>query len=436
MADLRSAVNASISGIRSVTERMASNAQNLAAAGAIASKAREVFVTANNLGSDINTYIPAGVTSYGEMMNTVVGAPIESPIGTHFAVQGQGYTVVSNKGSAANLTQEAVTGFTRVGTFEPDQNGDFKNHEGQFLMVQYTDPNGVPISDDISTINGLKVASLQGLVGTPNATTTVGANISLSAQENIGARANTEIPVLDSLGNTHIISILWEKTAQADGVSQTWKASIASADATTIGAPYDANNVNPFTIVFDTSGVISSMAVGGNAVAAPPALTVTWGNAAAASVITLGLGTVGQAVGGVQCNGNSYGEFSITKDGNQAGRLVDVSLTADGYLNATFDNSETRRFARVPLATFECPNQLNQTNGGLYFPTALSGNYRLNMVDQNGAGKLVPGKTEGSTIDSASIFTKIIMDQNENMGDLQAIKAINEMLKSFEIILR
>ena len=434
MADLRSAVNASISGIRSVTERMASNSQNLAAAGAIASKSREVFVTANNLGNNLETYIPAGVATYGEMMNTVVGAPIDSPIATHFAIQGQGYTVVSNQG--AGSTQDALIGFTRVGTFKPDQKGDFKNHEGQYLMVQYTHPDGTPILNDVSTTNGLRVASIQGLTGTPNPTTSIATNVTLPATAYVNDTVTTEIPIMDSLGNTHIISVLWEKTAQVNGVSQTWQASISSSDAVTIGTPYDAGDPTPFTIVFDNHGLIHSMAVGVVAVASPPALNVTWNNAAAGSAIALNFGAVGQPTGGVQCNGNVYGEISIIKDGNAAGRLLDVSLSSDGYLNATFDNSETRRFARVPIATFKCPNQLNQTNGGVYFATADSGAYQLNSVGQNGAGNLVPGKTEGSTIDSASIFTKIIMDQNENMGDLQAIKAVNEMLKSFEMILR
>ncbi len=420
MGSLSSSINANISGIRSVAEKTSANAQNLGSVGAIAAKKRLVFVTSNNVDPNPQTFTPAGVSTKNLILNTSVGAPIESSIPTHFCIQGQGYAVVSN--AASEDTQRKIN-FTRVCTFAPDENGDFKNHEGQYLQVQYTDDKGIPLSGDVSTTAGLRTASVKSLNGAPSATTNVKTKITLPGTADLNTVKETPVTVIDALGISHAFTIQWTKTAEVQGTSQTWQGVVVCPDAAAVGAPYNAG----IDVVFDGNGRIQT--INGNAAAAPN-LTLDWNNGSARSTITMDFGEIG-GQDGIICVGNTYQTTRVETNGRAPGKYVGTTITADGYMVASFDNNEKRTFARIPIATFENANKLREESGGICVSTNESGKYQLNIAGERGSGVINSSKYEGSTIESSEIFTNIIMDQNENMGNLQAIKAVNEMLKAF-----
>lgn len=421
-----SAINASNSGVRACVDKVTANSQNLAAAGAVAGKERVVFITTNSVGGDLSNYTPAGVKSSGQMLNSVVGTSIQSQISTHCSLDGQGYFVVNSKADGTGATS-----FSRVGTFAPDQNGNFVNSVGQYLMVQPTNSVGKPSYNDISTLAGLKVATIQGITGTPQATDSIIASLTLPAQDAVGAPPRTrDLVVIDALGVPHSMTITWTKTAEVANTSQTWKAVVTSADATSIGAPYAGPG--GMNVQFDSSGNL--MTINGGT-GAPPNMTVTWNGAVANSVIAMNLGTIGGR-DGIACAGDTYDTGRMTINGFEPGRFQSTSIDENGFINVSFDNNTSKIIARIPVATFNNPNKLSDKTGGINNITTESGGYKLTVSGENGAGAIKPGTIEGSTIDSSSIFTRIIIDQNENMGNLQAIKAVNEMLKDFQTILR
>lgn len=436
MSGLTGAVYSGISGLKFVAKKTENNAQLLAAAGGVATKNRIVFGTANVTNdSSTGIYTPGGVSSTGVMLNSQSGSSISTQVQTNFAIEGDGYVVVSNqKGNNSSQTLS----FTRIGTFDLDNEGFFRNHAGQFLMVQKTDADGVPLSGDTSTTAGLTPATIDGIVAEPKGSTLIHSHINLPGNAAVGGPTQqTVLPIYDEIGNVHTVTITWTKTAETAGTSQTWTGTISCPDAASVGAPYNTG----FRLVFNAQGELDSFVTPGStdvvvnsSGGTVPPLTLSWNGGVAASNIVMDDFSLFGADSNVHAYGDKYAVNKVLADGRGPGKYKSVSIDEKGFIRATFDNNTQQVVARIPLAVFNNPNGLSEKNG-LYAVTSDSGPYRLVNAGDNGVGSLKTSHYEGSNIDSSAVFTQIILDQNENMGDLQIIKAVNEMLEAFQRIL-
>lgn len=420
MAGLNSGMNACVSGLKGVSKRVNCHSQNLAASGAYAAKSRAAFLSVVNTGKSLDAFIPAGITATNQHFITTVGSPVQSNIDTHMSLEGQGFFVVNNK---AEDDAPGETSFTRVGTFEEDKDGNFRNHVGDFLKVFYVDPDGIPIAGNTATIESLQTASSRGLSGNPVATSAATIKGVLSAEAAIGTTRQIAMGLYDSLGVQHTVTLNFERTGTADPLE--WTITALSDDATTIGAPYDAGMV----ITFDANGNPATI----NGATAAPNLEITWDNAAAASSLEMNFGTIGEN-NGMRCVGNdkNYDLPPPSINGRGAGKYQRTTIDDDGYMWATFDNGASERYARIPLATFPDANKLVEKTGGSFVSSGDSGAYTLNFVNEGTAGGIRSASLEESTIDTAEVFTDLIIDQQRYTADLRGIAAIEEMLKALE----
>lgn len=426
---LFSSMNANVLGMRAISQKMSNNAQNLSASGGIAAKERGAFITVINADANIRSFTPAGVQAYNFQNIASVGSPTPSDVATHMALTGQGMFVVNN---SASDTAPGKFGFTRVGTFDIDANGDFVNHAGQFLKIFYTDSNGVIQSANTATLSGLQTASTSGLTGTPQATTNVGLKMALKADEAIAGTYATQATIFDSLGINHTLTFNWTKTAEVPGTSQTWNLVVTCPDAAVgpggVQAPYVAPGMD---IVFDNVGHPQTF----NAVAGPPPnLDITWAGPAANSSLVMNLGTIGQG-DGVSTAGTSYDPGSQTVNGRQSGKFESAFIDNSGRLFANYDNGKTEQFGVVPLATFPNTNRLLEQTGGVYYGTAESGSYTLGLPNTGAAGGIASSNLEESNIDPAEIFTQMIVDQKRYTANLRGISTVEKMLDALERIL-
>lgn len=420
MSSLSSGLNASISGLKNYGYRVSVNAGNVAKADAVSAKETEVFVVGVNTSSSVSNFTPGGVASTVYQHMTAVGDTNPSQVETFMAIGGQGFFVVSD-----SSTGTAKDEFTRIGTFAPDKNGDLKNTAGRYLKVWPTNSVGDVVATDTVTTAGLVVASTKNLTGAPVASSNVNMNLVLPSAKNVGYTFNVPRQVIDSLGVSHQVTFNWQKT---QAVPEQWTITAASPDATAIGAPYDTGMV----VEFDAQGNPASI---NNATVAPPAnnapaVAITWNSPAAVSTLTMFMGTIGNP-DGVRAFGDIVNTNAVKVDGRVTGRLEGISIEdKSGLIYAKYDNGASVPFAKIPLALFNNPNALLESNGGIYTPTSDSGSYQLTVSGQNGAGGILSSKTEASTIDSTEQFTRIIVDQTNYQSNAKVISVINEMQKS------
>ncbi len=421
MAGLNSGMNACVSGLKGVSARVNCHSQNLAGAGAYASKSRQAFLSVVNTGKSLDAFIPAGIMAKQQHFVSNVGSPVQSSVETHMSLDGQGFFVVNKN---PDNTNPAPYGFTRVGTFTEDKDHNFVNHVGEYLKVFYVDENGDPLSTNTATLDALETASSANLSGNPTATTSATIKGVLASDAGVGTTKSMIMSVFDSLGVDQVITLNFQKTS---ATPMEWTVTATSPNAATIAAPYDTGMV----IRFD--GATGNPQLINGAAAAAPNLAITWSTAAVASNLTMNFGAIG-GTDGMRSFGTakSYDLPQPIVNGMKAGKYIKTSIDDKGYMWATFDNGDTRRYARIPLATFPDVNKLVEQTGGSFTATGDSGNYALNFSNEGTAGGIRANSLEESTIDTAEVFTDLIVDQQRYTADLRGISTIEEMLQALD----
>lgn len=417
-------LNASIAGLATYGQRVAFESDNISRAGAAGAKEREAFVLDVNAATTVQGYTPGGVSAKVVQYITSVGGMQSSKVDTHMALTGQGFFIVKNL-----PTDQGTFGYSRVGTFSPDKDGNFKNTSGHYLQGWPTDTNGdVLATTDVITTAGLRTISTSGLSGVPVPTTAIEFRTSLPSNDTLNTAPIPSPPrvvnvnTVDAVGIEHTLVFTWVKTAETPGIDQTWTVTVTCADGSMVDPVYAVG----MPVTFDNLGRPQTF----NGGATPPDLTMTWNSSAAASVIGIDMGVIGTS-SGITANSTVFNGTNLDANGTPAGNFQSVTIDSDtGIVSAKYDNGNVIPFAKIPLAMFANANELVEAMGGFLTPTAESGEYLITTLSQNGAGGLKTQNYENSTIDATEQFTKLVVDQTRYSGNLKSISTIKEMFQA------
>ena len=247
----------------------------------------------------------------------------------------------------------------------------------------------------------------------------------------VGSPLTSSIDVYDSLGTVHSVGLSWVKTA-----GDTWTVSISAADATTtdlgsatvtFGA-VSGNTVSEGTIglLGDATGTITTSAYAENT-AAVLSFTAVFGTVS--QTIDLNLGNFGQTGGVTQFAGSAYNLRGLTQNGVPPGSFSGVTMQPNGNVIVNYDNGQIRTIAQVPLVTFNNPDALQRQNGQAFTGTLESGTPLATQAGTNGAGTLVTSSLEGSNVDIASEFSKLIVAQRAYSANTRVVTTADDMLQ-------
>lgn len=336
------------------------------------------------------------------------------------AVAGDGFFVTS-----PNLTsQERV--YTRAGAFGVNADGFIVNGGGQFLQVFPVNQDGTVTTTSISGTVPLQIPST---AGTPTATQNVGFNINLSANapliDTVGHpfnptdtqsySASTSITIYDSLGNSHIGTTYYVKTA-----ANTWDSYLyvdgANVDLDTAGAG------TSFPLVFDAAGVLqppsstTSAAVNYTGGAAPATLNIDYANSTQLS------GSTG--------NGSYITVNSLSQDGYSTGRLSGIEISETGVVRANFTNGQTVALGKVALARFQNPQGLNQLGNTSWAETLDSGTALPGEAGTLSFGLIRSGALETSNVDLTAELVNLITAQRNFQANARAIETNNTLTQT------
>jgi flagellar hook protein FlgE len=118
----------------------------------------------------------------------------------------------------------------------------------------------------------------------------------------------------------------------------------------------------------------------------------------------------------------------MQQNGSPFGTLAGISISAEGVMEALFDNGESRPIYRIPVSTFVNPNGLGARTGNVWNETVAAGDATLRQAGSGPAGEVVQSSLEASTVDIAQEFTDMIIVQRAYSAATKIISTADEML--------
>jgi flagellar hook protein FlgE len=379
------------------------------------------------------------VVARPDYANSVQGSVTLTDKPLDLAIAGQGFFTVSRELSSANGTGTFAPQqqYTRAGDFTLDRDGYLVNSAGGVLNGWLPNAKGVLDTSKMAPIQVGQAAF------SPVATTQATLVANLPATPSSTASVANPLQVFDALGNSQTLQLTWtQQPAAATGAtSSTWTVKVALPNGTSLGtadvsfgtngAPAgtisDVNNIVPGTATTPPGGTITA---GSTYTAGSPAtLTLKPDFGSGPQAITLNLGSFGQGNGLTQYAGTDFSLKGLTQDGAAPGTFSGVTTRQNGDIVANYDNGQSRTVARVPLTLFANPDALQRQDGQAFSATRDSGGARTLGSGSNGAGNLVTQSVEGSNVDIAAEFSKLIVAQRAYSANTKMVTTADELLQ-------
>lgn len=455
------AMRSGVTGLFAQSQALGMIADNIANVNTVGFKAiRPRFSTLVTAQATASLHSPGGVQSRVEREIDAQGLLTASSVSTDIAISGSGFFAVNDQTDGTGNTF-----FTRAGEFRPDKNGNLVNSGGFTLMGWPIDSNGTVQQTNV--LSAFSVLNVANLTSAPVSTSLVEMGANLPASATSGDSNSLTVQVFDKQGGQHALALTFTKT----GNTNEWSISATMTNANfvdpddnddgtvgnTLTGTSTADDVDFLSgtvsqvvglITFNTDGTLLSLT---GAVDTAGAISVedttdnqldltfdfdqTATTTADRTTVALDFGTIGQADGFTQFQGNFTPNF-IEQNGKQFGSLSAVNIDENGITTALFDNGETRDIFQVPIITFNNPNGLQERTGNVYVETTDSGPAVALEPGRGGAGSVAPSALEASTVDLADEFTRMIVTQRAFSASTRIITTADQMLEELTRIIR
>jgi flagellar hook protein FlgE len=326
------------------------------------------------------------------------------------AINGGGFFLVNDNGAAA---------YTRAGNFSVDNAGFLVTNEGLRLQAFQVDSAGgiSGLTDDLLLDTSLV---------DPNPTSLVEIGANLDSRETVPTvpfggpfdafagpptvpdplsfNATTSTTIYDGLGNAHLLSMYYVKSATANQ----WDVHSTIDGVTTSG---------PDTVTFQSNGQFDplTLPVEVNIVGWAPLNAEGNPTGADPQNVTTGMSQFTQF-------GAEFSVGSITQDGFSTGQLFGLDIDDSGIIFARYTNGQAKALGQVALADFSNPNGLQPLGDTSWAETFSSGAATLGAPGTSGLGVLQSGALEGSNVDITEQLVNMIVAQRNFQANAQVIQ--------------
>jgi flagellar hook protein FlgE len=161
----------------------------------------------------------------------------------------------------------------------------------------------------------------------------------------------------------------------------------------------------------------------------PAVITFTVDYGSGPQIVTLDLGRFQTADGLTQFSGTQVDIQRLSQDGLPQGLFTGINISDNGDVELNYDNGKSTVFYRVPLAQFYDPTALKRENGQAFTETFDSGTARITNPGASGAGTVRSSAVEGSNVDIAEEFSKMIVTQRAYAANARVITTADDMLQ-------
>jgi flagellar hook protein FlgE len=321
---------------------------------------------------------------------------------TDLAIQGNGFFVL-RQGNDEKLS------YTRNGAFDVDAANQLVN-PGTGMKVQgwMSDSAGNILSSMPITDLSIPIGEL--MTSRPTDQASYIGNLNSGAAADPTSDYQNTLQVYDSLGNSHLVTLSFEKL----GANQwSWT---ASGTGITVGA------ANTGIINFDSNGNFLNQT--GNVevdVTASGALSPLDVNVDYSG--TTQFGTADTISAGSQ-------------NGYPPGVLESYNIGQDGVITGVYSNGSTRSVAQIAMASFRNPGGLMKSGGSMYEASSNSGIPQIGSALTGSRGSVISGSLEMSNVDLSKEFTDMIIGERGFQANSKIIQTADDMLNTLVNIKR
>jgi flagellar hook protein FlgE len=380
----------------------------------------------NGSGDPIQT--GSGVAIASTDANFSEGSLNATGTASNMAVSGNGFFVTQNS--------SGLQDYTRAGDFTTNKAGQLTTPSGE-LLLGYPAVNGVV--NTATALQPLQVGT--GVTSPAVASTALNISANLDSDAAIGATATSTLPVFDSLGAAHTLSVTYTKTA-----ANAWSYSVAIPTADLIPTPVvvppavvpTSTVVGTGTLGFTASGVLDAIngvvtpaAVAAGVtltippVAVAPAVQTTFADGAATMPLTWSLETAGTPT--ITQTSAPSSTSATSTNGFASGTLQTYAVQPDGTINGTFSSGETLALGQVAVASFSNVQGLVAIGNNNYNQGASSGPAVVGVAGTGGRGTIIGGSVEQSNVNIATEFAKLIVAQQAYSANAKTITTFNQV---------
>ena len=350
-----------------------------------------------------------------------------------------GVTAIADPNNAGNIL---IQSNTALGTFTAaaDNGG----------TITATVASDVPADDTITTTNVVPVAqvdtvTLGGTVGPGEIGDTWTLTIGTTSVSYVNDGTET------SLNDVAVAFADVINSASGLGVTATVSGADVILTATDAGTPFSETvtatngNVDGFIDVRfgtteETAGTITSISniynPSGDATVPtsqnsgdPAVITFTVDYGTGPQEISLDLGAFQTTDGLTQFSGTQIDIQRQSQDGLPQGLFTGITINDNGDVELNYDNGASQVYFRVPLAQFYDSTALKRENGQAFTETFDSGTARITNPGASGAGTVRSSAVEGSNVDIAEEFSKMIVTQRAYAANTRVITTADDMLQ-------
>ncbi len=222
------------------------------------------------------------------------------------------------------------------------------------------------------------------------------------------------IRVFDSLGNAHLLSMVFTKDNDTDN-RWTWEASVEDGEITSGGTG---------SVTFFGDGSLERFTTDDGL---PLQIDPTTG-ANGPMLIDFNAGSRG-GVDGVTGFARESTTAIVDQDGYGMGTLESISVDQSGVITGVFTNGTSRSLAQIALASFKNTSGLQRDGGNGWMETPNSGEPVIRRPGTDSeVGAISAGTLEMSNVDIAQEFTSMIVAQRGFQANARTVTTSDEML--------
>ena len=409
-----------LSGLSAASTNLDVIGNNIANANTVGFKQSETQfsdVYANSLSGASGNQVGIGVKIADIAQQFTQGNITGSSNPLDMAINGDGFFRMSDNGAI---------NYSRNGQFHVDKDGFIVNANDMNLTGFIADTNGNIIAAAPANLS-ISTADLS-----PQSTTAFRTGFNLDSRAVVPAvippflstdpttyTSTTSGQIFDSLGNSHVLSLYFQKTA-----ANTWEtyATVDGAPNVTL-ADLPADPAGPsVTITFDTNGLLVTptglLDISVDLATIDPTLGAT-----SPLNFTLDIAEATQF-------GTNFGVNSLTQDGYSSGRIASFGVSGDGVILGNYTNGETRTLGQVILASFANPQGLAPLGDNLFAETPQSGQPLVGAPQTGTLGSIQESAVEDSNVDLTTELVKMITAQRTYQANAKTIETQDAILQT------
>jgi flagellar hook protein FlgE len=407
------AFDTAVSGIKAASADLGvigNNIANSSTTGFKTSRAEFADVYATSLLGAGGNAIGKGVTLASVTQEFTQGNISFTNNALDLAISGNGFFQLSDEGAAL---------YTRAGNFQVDNGGYIVNNEGHRLQAfqidnlgnitgqigdlqldtSLIDPNPTGEVDMTTNLDSRQAAPLTPFGGPFDAFASPA-----TAPDPDSYNDTTSTTIYDGLGNPHVLSMYFVKTANANE----WDVHTLVDGVTTSG---------PDTLTFQSNGQFDPATLPVEVSIAGWTPLNSAGDPTGASVQSFNV-----ALSNSTQFGTDFAVSTITQDGFTTGQLRGLEIDDTGVAFARYTNGQARALGQVAVAGFTNPNGLQPLGDTNWSETFSSGPATLGEPGTSGLGVLQSGALEDSNVEITEQLVNMIVAQRNFQANAQVIQ--------------